>query len=162
MTYFPQRTQTLGWWLELEAFLHCRHSLPPLLQSIWPFTNNCLGHRGQKDISTSLQVYCSAVQRELWIHSWFQGESSAKCKENLSSQKWNPGISRLRRILSSSWVLPHCVWSLFLVGLINSPLCRSAVAWSVQTQDGQLAVARRLLLISMLSLSSRWILNCYL
>lgn len=42
-----------------------------------------------------------------------------------------------------------CVISLlFLTSLITSP-CGSTVAWSVQTQNRQLAVPRRLLLISM-------------
>lgn len=46
-----------------------------------------------------------------------------------------------------------CVISLlFLTSLITSP-CGSTVAWSVQTQNRQLAVPRRLLLISMQPLS---------
>lgn len=52
-----------------------------------------------------------------------------------------------------SYVL-FCVISLLLLsGLINSPVCSSTVTWSVQIQNRQLAVARELLLISMLSLS---------
>jgi len=52
-----------------------------------------------------------------------------------------------------SYALFHVISLLHLTGLIYSPVCSSMVTWSVQTQKRQLAVARGLLLISMLSLS---------
>lgn len=139
------------WELLIEAPLQYEHSIFPSLQSTQPHKKYCLDHKEQRDSASGLQLYCSPAKREFWMP--FLSPEVALCKIYGRSQNWNSSLSIFRKITILKSYVSFCVIPLlFLTSITDPPVCSSMVTWSVQTQNRQLAVARELTLISMLSL----------